>query len=116
MEFVQTSAESAALARAIRPPDTDTLPRKGAAAKTYPEKKNSDSSREARSVWARLVRKIFDVDPLVCACGARMQIVSFITDLRVVDRILRHRERARCKTKDPFESRAPPRIRTRSRQ
>jgi hypothetical protein len=49
---------------------------------------NSDFSREARSTWARLLRKIFEVDPLVCACGARMQIVSFITEPRIVDRIL----------------------------
>jgi hypothetical protein len=77
---------------------------------------NADFSREARSTWARLLRKIFEVDPLVCACGARMQIVSLITDPRVVDRILRHRESARCKAKDPFEPRAPPCARARSRQ
>ena len=58
--------------------------------------------------WARLLRKILEVDPLLCACGARMRIVSFMTDPRVVDRILRHRERERCQTKDPFEPRAPP--------
>ncbi len=70
---------------------------------------NSDFSREARSTWARLVRKIFEADPLTCgACGTRMRIVSFITDPRVVDRILRHRQSDRCRTEDPFESRAPP--------
>ena len=70
---------------------------------------NSDFSREARSTWARLVRIIFETDPLTCgACGARMRIVSFLTDPRVVDRILRHRESERCKAKDPFEPRAPP--------
>jgi hypothetical protein len=42
------------------------------------------------------------------ASGARMRIVSFLADPRVVDRILRHRESERCKAKDPFESRAPP--------
>jgi hypothetical protein len=50
------------------------------------------------------VRKIFEADPLTC--GARRRIVSFITDPRVVDRILRHRESERCKAKDPFEPRA----------
>jgi hypothetical protein len=58
------------------------------AADAHPEKDNSDFSREARSTWARLLKKVFEVDPLVCTCGARMQIVSFITDPRVVDRIL----------------------------
>jgi hypothetical protein len=70
---------------------------------------NSDFSREARSTWARLVRKIFEADPLTCgACGGRMRIVSFITDPRVVDRILRHRQSVRCRAEDPFEPRAPP--------
>jgi hypothetical protein len=45
-----------------------------------------------------------------------MRIVSFITDPRVVDRILRHRENERCKTKDPFEPRAPPHACPRSRR
>ena len=73
---------------------------------------NSEFSREARSTWARLIRKIFEADPLVCACGGRMRIVSFITDPCVIDRILRHRESQRCKAQDPFEPRAPPRART----
>ena len=39
---------------------------------------NSDFSREARSTWARLVRKIFEADPLTCgACGGRMRIIYY---------------------------------------
>jgi hypothetical protein len=45
-----------------------------------------------------------------------MRIVSFITDPRVIDRILRHRESERCKANDPFEPRAPPRLRARTLQ
>jgi hypothetical protein len=63
--------------------------------------KPSNVSREARSTWARLIKKIFEADPLVCGCGGRMRIVSFITDPRVVDRILRHRESELCKTERP---------------
>ena len=37
-------------------------------------------SRKARSTWARLIKKIFEADPLLCSCGGRMRIVSFITD------------------------------------
>lgn len=80
----------------------------GPAANVRAQQDNSDFSREARSTWARLLRKILEVDPLLCACGARMRIVSFITDPRVVDRILRHRESECCQAKDPFEPRAPP--------
>jgi hypothetical protein len=47
------------------------------------ERDNPDFSREARGTWARLIRKIFEADPLTCrACGARMRIVSLITDPR----------------------------------
>jgi len=78
------------------------------AANVRAQQDNSDFSREARSTWARLLRKILEVDPLLCACGARMRVVSFIIDPRVAGRILRHRESERCKAKDPFEPRAPP--------
>lgn len=43
-----------------------------------------------RASWARLIQRIFEVDPLLCGCGATMKIVSVITDARVIDRILRH--------------------------
>jgi hypothetical protein len=68
----------------------------------------SDCSREIRSTWARLIKRIFEADPLLCPCGGRMRIISFITDPRVVDRILRHRESSRSKAQDPFEPRPPP--------
>jgi len=72
------------------------------------EADNSDCSREARSTWARLIKRIFEADPLLCPCGGRMGIISFITDSRVVDRILRHRQSPRSKARDPFEPRPPP--------
>jgi hypothetical protein len=38
---------------------------------------------------ARLLRKIFEVDPLLCPqCDVEMQIVSVIEEALVVDRIL----------------------------
>ena len=43
-----------------------------------PDRDDSDCSREARSTWARLIKKIFEADPLLCTCGGRMRIVSFI--------------------------------------
>jgi hypothetical protein len=81
-------------------------PGAGAPAAEAPD--NSDFSSEARGTWARLIRKIFSADPLTCACGARMRIRFLITDPRVVDRILRHRESKRCQTRDPFQPRPPP--------
>ena len=67
-----------------------------------------ESSRARRASWARLLRKIFEVDPRLCTCGAQMRIVSFITEPRVVDRILRHLASEACKARDPFEPWAPP--------
>ena len=69
----------------------------------------SEFAKETRRTWARLLRKSFEVDPMLCSCRAEMKIVSVITKARVVDRILRHLEGERCKARDPLESRAPPR-------
>ncbi len=69
----------------------------------------SELVQRRRASWARLIQKIFEVDPLLCVCGAEMKIVSIITDPRVVDRILRHLESQACRARDPFEPRAPPR-------
>ena len=68
----------------------------------------SEFVQRRRASWARLIKRIFEVDPLLCTCGAEMKIISFITDPRVVDRILRHRESQECHARDPFEPRAPP--------
>ena len=41
--------------------------------------------------WARLMRRIFEVDPLLCPqCQVEMQIVSVIQEFTVVDRLLAH--------------------------
>ena len=80
----------------------------GVPAAKLPERDHSDCSREARSTWARLIKKIFEADPLLCKCGGRMRIVSFITDPQVVERILRHLKSPRSKAQDPLEPRAPP--------
>jgi hypothetical protein len=44
-----------------------------------------------RRGWAEMIRKVYEVDPLVCPeCGGRMKIIAFITDYAVVDRIINH--------------------------
>jgi hypothetical protein len=41
--------------------------------------------------WARLMRRIFEVDPLLCPqCGVEMQVVGVIQEVPVIDRLLRH--------------------------
>ena len=49
-------------------------------------------SREAlRRRWAQLIRRVYEIDPLVCPrCQGVMRVVAFITDGRVIRRILDH--------------------------
>jgi len=40
-----------------------------------------ESQRVPRRVWAEMIRKVSEVDPLTCpSCGSRMRIIAFITD------------------------------------
>lgn len=60
-----------------------------------------------RQSWARLLRKVFEVDPLQCPrCRVEMEVVACITDPVVIDAILRHRHQTGLVS--PFEARAPP--------
>ena len=39
--------------------------------------------------WARLIKKIYEVDPLICPkCGGGMRIIAFIEDCKVIRKIL----------------------------
>jgi hypothetical protein len=41
--------------------------------------------------WAEMIRKVYEVDPMVCPqCGGLMKVVAFITDYPAVDRIIDH--------------------------
>ena len=45
----------------------------------------------ARSAWARLIRKVYEADPLECPkCHGPMRIIALIDDPPVVRRILEH--------------------------
>lgn len=48
-------------------------------------------SESCSSPWARLLAKMYNVDPMRCPrCGARMRVISVINDPEVIERILRH--------------------------
>ena len=53
---------------------------------------DSDVSRKAfRKNWARLIQKIYHVDPLICPkCQGKMRIISWIEDEEVIKKILKH--------------------------
>jgi ribosomal protein S27E len=49
------------------------------------------NSKAFRKSWARLIQKIYEVDPLVCPkCRGTMRIISFIEDRQVIRAILAH--------------------------
>ena len=46
--------------------------------------------RQRRRSWARLLKKIYEVDPLRCPhCGSEMQIIAWIEQSEVIHKILR---------------------------
>jgi len=53
--------------------------------------------------WARMICRVYELDPLLCpSCGCQMSIISFIEELKTIDRITAH-------LKLTFEAeRAPP--------
>jgi hypothetical protein len=59
--------------------------------------------RRQRRSWARMIAKIYEIDPLLCDCGATMKVISFITEYRVVKKIPDH-----IQTKPECKGRAPP--------
>jgi hypothetical protein len=49
------------------------------------------SSKEYRRNWARLIQKIYEVDPLTCPkCSGKMKVISIIEDEEVIKKILKH--------------------------
>jgi hypothetical protein len=62
------------------------------------------NARALRRSWARLIKRVYEVDPLLCpSCGSEMKVIAFITEHDVVDAILRHLRR-----KEMQEARASP--------
>jgi len=59
----------------------------------------SPDARALRRSWAQLIKRVYDVDPLLCpSCGAEMRIIAFIIDHDVVDAILRHLAKAEARS------------------
>ncbi len=47
--------------------------------------------KKCRSAWARLIRKIYEVDPLVCPqCQHTMKIIAFVEEDPTIHKILTH--------------------------
>ena len=67
------------------PPDGRHVPSASAA------RDQSHDARALRRSWAQLIKRVYEVDPLLCpSCGGEMRVIAFIIDHDVVDAILRH--------------------------
>ena len=54
-------------------------------------KAEPEASRAARTAWARLIKKVYEADPLACPhCGGEMCFLSVFEEPLVIERILRH--------------------------
>jgi len=70
-----THPDSCGTPESMAPPDTDFGP----------------WAKESQAAWARLLAKIFHVDPLRCRkCGSEMRVLAVITDPDEVRKILKH--------------------------
>jgi hypothetical protein len=60
------------------------------------------SSKSSRQNWARLIQKIYNVDPLICPkCQGNMRIISFIEDHDLITVILKHLNLWETRNHDP---------------
>jgi hypothetical protein len=49
------------------------------------------SNSKLRRRWADLIRRVYQTEPLICPkCGSKMRILAFITQPRVINKILEH--------------------------
>jgi hypothetical protein len=62
-----------------------------------------------RRCWAELLRRVYEVDPLLCPkCGSQMKVIAFITEPQVIRRILDHlKKKGRSKRAPPVPAAAP---------
>jgi hypothetical protein len=67
------------------------------------------SPKEFRKNWARLIQKIYNVDPLLCPkCLGSMRIISFIEDSEIIKKILKHLDLWDVRRKPPARANGPP--------
>ncbi len=55
--------------------------------------------KRRRISWAQLIRKVFEVDPMLCSfCGARLELLSFTLELGAIRRFLTSID---CESQEP---------------
>ena len=60
------------------------------------------SAKEFRRNWARLIQKVYEIDPLVCPkCQGEMRVISVIEDQAIIKKILQHLGLWEIRSHDP---------------
>ena len=75
------------------------------------EESSAASNGAAKRAWARLIKQVYEVDPLVCPrCGSAMRIIAFIEQPAVIEKILIHLGlcSALSQSKGPILAHSPP--------
>ena len=74
-----------------------------------PDFSGEGSSEEFRKSWARLIQKIYEVDPLICPkCQNQMKIISMVENEEVIKKILKHLGLWDRKARPPPKATGPP--------
>jgi len=75
----------------VTAPDSSAAGAKQQLATADADSDTEDFRRQCRSAWARLILRVYEVDPLVCPdCGGRFRVIAFIDAPETIRRILRH--------------------------
>jgi hypothetical protein len=61
-----------------------------------------------RKRWAKLIRRVYLTDPLQCDCGGTLRVVAFITQPKVIRKILDHLKKTNSSTRAPPDTPAQP--------
>jgi len=79
-----------------------------------PKRAREDSveafTRQARLSWAKLIRRVYEIDPLLCPfCGGQMKILAFITDFATA-RAIRRSLKLPAQEPEPLAHGPPPEL------
>lgn len=65
--------------------------------------------KKCRANWARLIQKIYEIDPLICPkCNGTIRVIVFIEEAAVIRKILEHLGLWVVPTRPPRQGRGPP--------
>jgi hypothetical protein len=67
------------------------------------------TDKALRQNWARLIQKMHEGDPLICAkCSGKMKVIAVIEDAQIIKKIINHLDLWDAKRKPPPRANAPP--------